>query len=212
MNGIVIIIDKFVNRRDQLAQLFTKADAKVFTREMDGIKEWSKADNAWIKADIEIPEVDLMLIHGGDKNWKEDARFKKRIWYSGFDGRDSRAKSDEESIFMGLDDNGTKSLAVEDIGDLLSYAKGEIQETPKCLWAAHYEPKLEAVLELLQTISCKKSNEEENKLEIQIKNVEKELKEEVEPFIRKRLENNSITSLKAIREIRNHLFNKLLHA
>ncbi|NUQ25134.1 MAG: hypothetical protein HUU34_14400 [Saprospiraceae bacterium] len=213
MNTSVIIIDNVVARRDKLSKLFIGSLSNVFTLIDHDICYWDFSLSDWLLTDEDIPHVDLMLIHGGDSGLKDCIPFKKRIWYSGNVGADSRAVPGEDFIYAAIDDGGKSSLDTINAEELLKYASGELSEKPKCLRTPYFDSKMEVILELLHTLSGPLCAKQRAFAVTQFATLERELSDNtLGQFITKKINGVEKLDPKTIREIRDYLFNKLKYA
>jgi len=213
MKTSIIIIDQFTQRRDRLAALFLSIGCRVLTSSKNTWEAWDGSLNDWVPFYDEEPEqVDLMLIHGGDRHLKDCIKANKRIWYSGGTGRDARAEAREEFIFMALDDSGDKMLSNQDAEELLSYATSKSPHIPKCLRSEHYNHKLEDVLELLHTLGSKNVIDDDAHLKKQISAVEAWADEKSGHYLRTRLLQGQNLDVQILRHIRDVLFKQVINA
>jgi|GEM_PF-4620623 len=213
MSRSIIIVDNVDNRRDIIANLFVGLVLVLLTADRKGIRQWSKEFNAWLQPDEDFSHVDLMLIHGGDSGLKDCIPFKKRIWYSGNVGADSRAVPGEDFIYAAIDDGGKSSLDTINAEELLKYASGELSEKPKCLRTPYFDSKMEVILELLHTLSGPLCAKQRAFAVTQFATLERELSDNtLGQFITKKINGVEKLDPKTIREIRDYLFNKLKYA
>jgi len=143
MKPKVIIIDEESKgeRRKAMIDAFREcADPYRYDCQKNEVRTDQKEKGIWVKEE-NVTQFDLMLIHGGDFDFKDKVNAGVRIWYGGYEGFDYRAENGEYQIHR-MVTNPLEALTREEAQQIIDFIRGETQ-APACFFSLSYNPSLE---------------------------------------------------------------------
>ena len=143
MKPKIIIIDEESKgeRRKAMIDAFRDcADPYRYDCQKNEIRTDKKEKGVWVKEEG-VNTFDLILIHGGDFDFKDKVKASTRIWYGGYEGFDYRAEDGEYQIHRMIT-NAAEALSADEAQQLVDFARGKIQ-APAFFFSLSYNPSLE---------------------------------------------------------------------